>query len=195
MNEGAKQTSFAELAADFPASIPEYLARKANDGVDIPADILSPQDLNSLVNLRAFKSSTSTGSLASSQLSSLLWLEVAQIYLQEGLLADAEAACSQSLKCNEIYAPAMGIFGKIEEIRETGRLLFHFIVVAWLLMEGMKFVYSEPVDFLLIMLRVKCLFVSCWKLMMRLLKPGVSLLINVPQLVATKKQKPVLNAH
>lgn len=126
LNESAKQTSFSELASAFPASIPEYLARKANDGVDIPVEILSPEDLNHLANWRAFKNSSSTGSLPSSRLSSLLWLEVAQIYLQEGLFTDAEAACSQSLKCNEIYAPAMGIFGKIEEFRGNGEAALSF---------------------------------------------------------------------
>ena len=111
-SDTAKQTSFSELTAAFPASVNEYLARKGNDGVDIPADVLTPSDCLHLANSRAFK-----GFLGANQLSSLLWIEVAQVYLQEGLLADAEAATSQSLKNNEIFAPALGLFGKIEEAR------------------------------------------------------------------------------
>ncbi len=111
-SDSAKHTSFAELTSVFPLTVAEYLARKANDGVDIPSEILTPTDCLQLSNSRAFK-----GSPGANQLSSLLWLEVAQIYLQESLLADAEAATSQSIKNNEIFAPALGSFGRIEEVR------------------------------------------------------------------------------
>ena len=113
-SDTAKQTSFAEFTAAFPASVTEYLARKGNDGVDIPRDIMTPNDCLKLANVRAAK-----GTSGVNQLSSLLWLEVAQVYLQEGLLIDAEAATSQAIKNNEIFAPALGLFGRIEEARNN----------------------------------------------------------------------------
>lgn len=111
-NDAAKQTSFAELTSAFPASVAEYLARKNNDGIDIPHDVLTASDCLQIASVRAFK-----GAQNANQLPSILWLEVAQVYLQEGLLADAEAATSQSIKNNEIFSAALGLFGKIEEAR------------------------------------------------------------------------------
>jgi tetratricopeptide (TPR) repeat protein len=119
-----KLTSFNELTEAFPASVDNYTATKANDGYPIPNEILTPQDLKELSLYRVLKG---LGQSPSNVLASLLWLEVAQVYLKESLYADAEAAASQAFKANEVFAPIFAVFGQIDEAqaRWTSAIAFY----------------------------------------------------------------------
>lgn len=115
MNESGKISSFSEYAQAFPAGPRGYLASKAlTDAEFIPKNCLTTEDAIKLAEDRVL---TGVSSGPSNVLATTLWLEVASIYLHEGLLDDAEASCLQALRNNEVFVPIFATFGRIEEAR------------------------------------------------------------------------------
>ena len=96
-----KMTTFQEFTESFPLTMEEFLLMKNCDNQDvikvIPLEDLKVITINSSYNI------------------TLLWIEVAKVYLQEGLFQDAEAAVSQAYQSNEIFAPIFAAFALIEE--------------------------------------------------------------------------------
>jgi len=115
LNSEGKMTSFAEYSDAFPVSTADYVVSKANDGYAIPRHVLEARDLRELQLGRALRGLSQSSSL--NLVASMLWLEVAHVYLHEGLVADAEAATLQSFRTNEVHAPNFAAFGLIEEAR------------------------------------------------------------------------------
>lgn len=98
-----KSTTFQEYTESFPLSLEEYLL-KDQDGCLLIPNIISLKDLKSI-----------RGSSIQKHSNTSIWIEVARVYLREGLLQDAEAAVNQAYQCTEIFAPIFGTFGLIEE--------------------------------------------------------------------------------
>lgn len=115
LNDQIKSTSLSEYTQQFPASIGDYIVSKSNDGYAIHPKILSFADVQSIGELRRVRGFDS--GILGNNLCSILWLEVAKIYVQEGLFTNADAAVNQALKGNELFAPVYGVFGLIEESR------------------------------------------------------------------------------
>ena len=109
--------SEAEYAAAFPARAEEYAARAASDGHAVPGHVLEPRDVRALQLARALRGQDGGSAGGGGLLAALLWLEVARVYEQEGLLADAEAAALQAFRAHEVHAPAFAAFARIEEAR------------------------------------------------------------------------------
>lgn len=98
-----KSLTFSEYTEAFPSSLKEFLSSKTVFGdSNLPAE-----------DCLAISSDSTSSNLTA------LWIEVARVYLQEGLLQDAEAAVNQAFMGNEIYSPIFGAFGLIEEHRSN----------------------------------------------------------------------------
>lgn len=96
-----KLTTFQEYTESFPSTLNEFLLKKACDSEGVTR-VLPLEDLKVITN-------------NNSNNITLLWIEVAKVYLQEGLLQDAEAAVSQAYQSNEIFSPIFAAFASIEE--------------------------------------------------------------------------------
>lgn len=107
-----KSSTFQEYTESFPLNLEEYLLKTQEDGISsglLLSKVISIKDLKKLKD----SSSSSYSTFCA------IWIEVARVYLQEGLLQDAEAAVNQAYLCNEIFAPIFGTFGLIEEARNS----------------------------------------------------------------------------
>ena len=100
-----KLTTFQEYTDAFPLTLNEFLSSKncESDGV---INVIPLEDLKDLKD-------------GSNNNITLLWIEVAKVYLQEGLLQDAEAAVSQAYQSNEIFSPIFATFALIEEAKNS----------------------------------------------------------------------------
>lgn len=100
-----KFATFQEYTESFPSSLNEFLASKSSESDGITR-VMPLEDLK-VINNPTVNNMT------------LLWIEVAKVYLQEGLLTDAEAAVSQAYQNNEIFSPIFGTFALIGESKNS----------------------------------------------------------------------------
>ena len=106
-----KGTTFSGYTESFPQSLEEYLISTLS-----PESISDPLRSKSipLKDLAAIQDNDCFTITS-------LWVEVATVYLHEGLLQDAEAALNQAYVGNEVFAPIFGTFGLIEEARAASQ--------------------------------------------------------------------------
>ena len=100
-----KLTTFQEYTEYFPLTLDEFLSSKNCESEGV-INVIPLEDLKDLKD-------------DSNNNITLLWIEVAKVYLQEGLLQDAEAAVSQAYQSNEIFSPIFATFALIEEAKNS----------------------------------------------------------------------------
>jgi tetratricopeptide (TPR) repeat protein len=100
-----KLATFQEYTESFPLTLNEFLSSK-NCECEGVINVIPLEDLKVISN-------------GNSNNMALLWIEVAKVYLQEGLLQDSEAALSQAYQNNEIFAPIFAAFALIEEAKNS----------------------------------------------------------------------------
>jgi Tfp pilus assembly protein PilF len=115
-------TTFQEYTETFPATLNEYLVGRAIEDSSTP--ILGSMYAMPIEDLKAIYLNNSGQDLifrasrfASTRTTSLLWIEVALVYLNEGLLQDADAALNQAFLTTEVFSAIFAAFGLIEEAK------------------------------------------------------------------------------
>ena len=113
-----KSTTFTGYTESFPLSLEEYFLKdRDRDGTLLLPKAIPLKDLKEIQSTTNHTYSSSSRNRSNNNSLTSLWIEVARVYLHEGLLQDAEAAVNQAYLCNEIFAPIFGSFGLIEEAR------------------------------------------------------------------------------
>lgn len=100
-----KLSTFQEYTESFPMTLNEFLSSKNCESEGV-INVIPLEDLKVITN-------------SNNNNITLLWIEVAKVYLQEGLLQDAEAAVSQAYQSNEIFSPIFATFALIEEAENS----------------------------------------------------------------------------